>query len=403
MSKKNNKKRNSQNKKIVLIVVAAIVVFSLLVVSVTAITNAINKKRRDKTVKVAFYGLSQEYCDALMERFPKEEGISLAFEVLSDGPLDLGFIKNKYDMIFTWKGEVTDALEETAEELPGKILEVIPSSLQNKKCAPILLDNCEIAYNKEIVEKLGNSIPNNYPDFLNFLNDAKAYVFSPFFCSGADDRVITAFIGNIIEVLGGVDSYNLFIDEIKKGTSFEDLLDVQLSKAGLSLRSVLDPLKSWPGQGYTHPSWYNGTGNDLLYFAEENHTAAFFTFLHEHRQIQYNTISRYEAFLLPPASSTIKYGIIAPAISVMVISENTNAKRYVLEFFTEDAQMGLSDITRLAPVHSRAQAVDRQADDVRYWAAASPGGALPDVALAAFQRNPAALKEFAAKIRNYIK
>ncbi|MBR6341836.1 MAG: hypothetical protein IKR64_08030 [Treponema sp.] len=400
MASKKTKKNNSNIFKIVIIVV---VVLGVIVAGVTSIKSLVSKKKSDKTVRVAFYGLNQDYCDILKEKIPQEDGINLVFEVLSDGAVDLGALKQKYDILFTWKGEVTDALEESAEEIPAKIIECMPSSLKNKKCAPILLDNCELTYSKEIVNKLGGDLPNSFPGFLNYINDAKAYAFSPFFLNGADDRVLTAFIGNIIESIGGVSAYKVFIDAIKKDTPFEELLELELTSTGLTLGSVLNTLKTWPEQGYTHPAWYNAQGNDLVYFAEEGHTAVFFTFLHEHRKIQYNIISKYEAFLLPPASSTIEFGIIAPAMSVMLLSENANARRYIAEFFTEEAQAQLSEQTKLAPVHSRAQAYDRQSDDVRYWAASCPGGALPDLYLAAFQRNPAKFAEFAGKVRGMVK
>ena len=400
MASKKTKKNNSNIFKIVIIVV---VVLGVIVAGVTSIKSLVSKKKSDKTVRVAFYGLNQDYCDILKEKIPQEDGINLVFEVLSDGAVDLGALKQKYDILFTWKGEVTDALEESAEEIPAKIIECMPSSLKNKKCAPILLDNCELTYSKEIVNKLGGDLPNSFPGFLNYINDAKAYAFSPFFLNGADDRVLTAFIGNIIESIGGVSAYKVFIDALKKDTPFEELLELELTSTGLTLGSVLNTLKTWPEQGYTHPAWYNAQGNDLVYFAEEGHTAVFFTFLHEHRKIQYNIISKYEAFLLPPASSTIEFGIIAPAMSVMLLSENSNARRYIAEFFTEEAQAQLSEQTKLAPVHSRAQAYDRQSDDVRYWAASCPGGALPDLYLAAFQRNPAKFAEFAGKVRGMLK
>lgn len=400
MASKKTKKNNSNIFKIVIIVV---VVLGVIVAGVTSIKSLVSKKKSDKTVRVAFYGLNQDYCDILKEKIPQEDGINLVFEVLSDGAVDLGALKQKYDILFTWKGEVTDALEESAEEIPAKIIECMPSSLKNKKCAPILLDNCELTYSKEIVNKLGGDLPNSFPGFLNYINDAKAYAFSPFFLNGADDRVLTAFIGNIIESIGGVSAYKVFIDALKKDTPFEELLELELTSTGLTLGSVLNTLKTWPEQGYTHPAWYNAQGNDLVYFAEEGHTAVFFTFLHEHRKIQYNIISKYEAFLLPPASSTIEFGIIAPAMSVMLLSENANARRYIAEFFTEEAQAQLSEQTKLAPVHSRAQAYDRQSDDVRYWAASCPGGALPDLYLAAFQRNPAKFAEFAGKVRGMVK
>ena len=87
----------------------------------------------------------------------------------------------------------------------------------------------------------------------------------------------------------------------------------------------------------------------------------------------------------------------------MLLTDNANSKRYVEAFFTEDAQTELSNLTNLAPVHYRAQAYDRQADDVRYWAASCAGGAMPDIYLAVYQRKSEELKKICEEIREYIK
>ena len=407
MAKKNTKNKKSEKSqktnKIVKMVVIIVLAVCVVAGGITTIVSTVKRKNAEKTVRIAFYGLSEEYVSILKEKIPVEDKIILKMDVLSEGAIDLAAVKEKYDMLFTWKGEVTDALEASSEDIPAKIVECMPSSLRNKKCVPILLDHCELDYSKDVVSKTTENIPSSLPTFLNYLNQAKNHVFSPFFCAGADDRILTAFVGSLLESMGGVKAYKNFIAELKNGTDFEELLDKDLGSPNVTLRSVLDMLKSWPKEGLTHPAWFNGQNNDLIYFADDNHVGVFFTYLKDHRNIQYQTISKYESFVVPPASSTIEYGIIAPAISCMLLTNNSNCKRYLAEFFTEDSQAELSNLTKLAPVHSRAQAYDRQADDVRFWAASCPGGALPDIYLAVYQRNPTAFAEFARNIRNYVK
>ncbi len=407
MAKKNTKNQKSEKSqktnKIVKMVVIIVLAVCVVAGGITTIVSTVKRKNAEKTVRIAFYGLSEEYVSILKEKIPVEDKIILKMDVLSEGAIDLAAVKEKYDMLFTWKGEVTDALEASSEDIPAKIVECMPSSLRNKKCVPILLDHCELDYSKDVVSKTTENIPSSLPTFLNYLNQAKNHVFSPFFCAGADDRILTAFVGSLLESMGGIKAYKNFITELKNGTDFEELLDKDFGSPNVTLRSVLDMLKSWPKEGLTHPAWFNGQNNDLIYFADDNHVGVFFTYLKDHRNIQYQTISKYESFVVPPASSTIEYGIIAPAISCMLLTNNSNCKRYLAEFFTEDSQAELSNLTKLAPVHSRAQAYDRQADDVRFWAASCPGGALPDIYLAVYQRNPTAFAEFARNIRNYVK
>ena len=147
----------------------------------------------------------------------------------------------------------------------------------------------------------------------------------------------------------------------------------------------------------------NGRGNDLVYFAESNQLGSFFTLLSEHRKIPYNVIKNFESSLFPAEVNANNYGLIAPAVSVMLLSDNSNCKRYIGAFFTEEAQTEFSDKTNLAPVHYRAQAYDRQADDVRFWAASCAGGAVPDLYLAVYQRRPDDLAKMCAEIRGYLR
>lgn len=400
---KNKKTMDAGKKKLILLIITIVFCLCGVISGVMATVSSIKKAKAEKTVRIAFYGLSEEYVKILQERIPVEEKITLKMDILSEGNLDLAAVKQKYDMLFTWKGEVTDALEASSEEIPARILDTMPSSFKNKKCVPILLDHCELAYNIAVVQNTTENVPSSFASFLNYLNQAKNQVFSPFFCAGADDRVLAALIGCLVEANGGVTAYNNLIKELKDGTSFDVLLDKKLCSADFTLRSILDMLKSWPAEGITHPSWFNGQQSDLVYFAHDDQVGVFLTFLKDHRNISYETIRKFESFVMPPVSSTTEYGIIAPAISCMLLSKNSNSKRYLAEFFTEDAQTELSNLTMLAPVHSHAQAYDKQADDVRYWAASCPGGALPDLYLAVYQRNPAGLAEFAKNVRNAVK
>lgn len=407
-SKKNSKSgfisRIKITKKDLLIIIA--VVCGLILITGSIIGVHIYKKRKaDRTVRIAFYGLSDEMCSLLREKIPQEEDIILNFDVISEGAFDTSVVKEKYDMLFTWKGEITDTLSDSAEEIPQKIFETMPNSLRDKKkkCIPIILDHCEFAFYQKVLQETNSEVPTSFTAYIDYLNTAKTKVFSPFFCNGAEDRILIDFIGALVLAKGGLKAYNKLIDELRKVESLEALLDVKLNGKDLTLRSVLDMLKGWPGQGLTHPSWYNGRGNDLLYFAEDGQLASFFTLLSEHRKIPYNVIKNFESSLLPPDVSANDYGLIAPAVSCMLLSDNSNCKRYIGAFFTEDAQTDLSDKTCLAPVHYRAQAYDRQADDVRFWAASCAGGALPDLYYAVYQRKPEDLKKICGEIRSYVR
>ena len=406
-AKKNSKKSKTNlkiNKQTMLIIIAAVCAVLLITGTIIGI-RAYKKHKADRTVRIAFYGLSENMVDLLKEKIPQEENIILNFDVISDGDFDAGVVKNKYDMLFTWKGEITDTLSASAEDIPQRIFESIPSSLRDKKkkCIPIVLDHCELSFYSKVLTDTNTTIPYSFSSYKEYLKVAKGKVFSPFFCNGAEDRILIDLMGAIVLAEGGLKAYNKLIDELRKVESLEALLDVKLDEKDLTMRSILDMLKEWPKEGYTHPSWYNGRGNDLVYFAESNQLGSFFTLLSEHRKIPYNVIKNFESSLFPAEVNANNYGLIAPAVSVMLLSDNSNCKRYIGAFFTEEAQTEFSDKTNLAPVHYRAQAYDRQADDVRFWAASCAGGAVPDLYLAVYQRRPDNLAKMCAEIRGYLR
>lgn len=395
--------RRAKISKKTLLNIAAVLCGIVLVVGICIGVHVIKKHRADRTVRVAFYGLSEDMCTMLKEKIPQEENIILEFDVISENAFDAGLVKDKYDMLFTWRGQITDSLQASAEDIPQRVLETMPTALRNKKCVPILLDHCELAYYTKTLKETGLEIPASFKDYQAFLNAAKSKVFSPYFCNGAEDRIMIDFIGALVMAQGGLKAYNKLIDELRINNSLDAVLDVKLDEKECTLRSILDMLKNWPNEGLTHPSWYNGRGNDLLFFAEDAQLGSFFTLLSEHRKIPYNVIKNYESAMFPVNVSPANYGLIAPALSGMLLSDNSNAKRYIANFFTEETQTEFSDKTNLAPVHSRAQAYDRQADDVRFWAASCAGGAVPDLYLAAYQRRPEELKKLCGEVRSYVR
>lgn len=410
-SKKSKKSKNLKKREPVKLSKSTIITIISALALITVVTTALvirsvmKKRLAERTINIAFYGLDEKTQEMLKKQIPQEEDIILNFDVLSD--FDTALVKSKYDMLFAWRGEATDSLSKVAEEIPARILETMSNSLsrtaRETRCVPIILDHCELTFSTEVIQKLGGEIPMSFNALEKYLKDAKAYVFSPIFCNGAEDRIMIDYVGALMLANGGLSAYNKLIEELRKADSLEAVLDIDCDGKGCTLRSVLDILKRWPDEGFTHPGWYNGRGNDLAYFAEDKQLGCFFTLLSEHRKINYNIIKDYTSSIFPPNPSAENYGLIAPAVSCMLLSGNSNCKRYLAGFFTQETQEELSNLSNLAPVNSRAQAYDRQADDVRFYAASCAGGAIPDLYLAVFQRDSKKLEKLCTEIRNYVR
>ena len=373
------------------IVIAFIIIFS------------IRKNIKDKTVKVAFYGLSQDLCQAIPLEFVDDEKIIIQYDFLADGNLDLGTITKKYDMIFAWNGEVTQNLSKSAEKIPAKILENIPISLRNEYCVPILLDHFEMAFKTDLIEKTQINPQESFQSFTDFLQESKQYVFSPFFTYGSDERMLLALTGSFVEALGGLESYKNLIELMKTYENLDDFCDIGLNENGLCYADVLNMLKIWPKEEIIHPQWTIANRIDLEVFASENQVACFYTNLSEHRKIKYEIVSKFSAAKMPVVNEDIPHCLIAPSVNCVLISDNSNSKKILKKLFTEDVQTRLSDKTMLAPVSYRAEAYDSLADDVRFLAASCEGGVEPDLFNAVFQRDNEKMTLIANQIRGYLR
>ena len=384
------------------IIFSIIVIVSVIVISSVTILS-IRKKIDDKTVKIAFYGLSQDLCQAIQQEFLEDERISAKYDLLAAGNIDLGNITNKYDMIFAWNGEVTQSLSKSAERIPAKVFENIPISLRNEYCIPILLDHFELDFNTDLIEKTQVNPLESFQSFTDFLQESKKYVFSPFFTYGIDEKMLLALTGSFVEALGGLEAYKNLIDLMKTYKNLEDFCNIGLNEDGLCYADVLNMLKVWPKEEIIHPQWTVANRIDLEVFASDNQIACFYTNLSEHRKMKYETVSKFSVAKMPVVNEDVAHCLIAPSVNCVLISNNSNAKNFLKKLLTVEVQSRLSDKSMLAPVCYRAESYDSLADDVRFWAASCEGGVEPDLFNAVFQRDNNKMILIANEIRDYLR
>ena len=84
-NQKNKKqKKPIQLKKSTLFAIIGAVAGIAIILSTVCIVRSIKKKIADRTVHIAFYGLSEDKCELLKKFIPQEEDIILEFDVISD-------------------------------------------------------------------------------------------------------------------------------------------------------------------------------------------------------------------------------------------------------------------------------------------------------------------------------
>lgn len=407
---KNKSKKHISKTTIRNLIITLIAVIVLITSLVTILY--FRKKESDKTVKIAFCGLTPEITENLKKELPELEEVKLSFSELNKNDIDLGTLAEKFDLFFTWEGEITETLGKFSDDIPGKILQTIPTSLRkdlnskDKKAYPILLNHYEMAFYTPLSKNYNLDYPENWEAFQNYLQEASKHVFTPFFCEGGNDRTLLALVGSIVEARAGAAAYKKLISTLAAAENLEAVIDLPLGECAdgtITLRLVLDMLKQWAKDGLVHPLWYVATRNDVLYFMEDKQIAVLFDSLLEHRDVPYSIIKDYESMRVPADYEIADHGVITPAIVCMLLSDNMNNDDLLRPFATEDVQSRLSMLSKLGPTQYRAESYDRQADDVRFWAASCRFGSIPDIALAVYQRSPDSLKAFAQEIRQYLK
>lgn len=406
MSKKAKEQKKLEKtkkiKKVLIIIVVALLVCGVMIFSTIQIARKVSKS---KNLSIGYFDLPQNISSSITNVINECWEGEIDFSEVSLKDLDSKKLNKKYDLIFSWDGKLADNLKIYAKPIDKKCFNVQPSSFRKKdnESLNILLNHFEIAYNKDQLHNKNMNYPETYSEFMQFLSLMEKQVFCPFICEGSNDNVLISFIGSMIESFTGTEGYRNFISKLQKTDDFDILLDETIASSDITLRTVLDELRSWPEKGYTHPAWMQATNSDINLFMEENQVAVVYTSLTEHRKMAYKNVEKYEACRFPILNTNVNHGVVAPAVVCTKINTRFDLDKLIFYLVSPDAQESLSLQTELAPVSSRGQAYDRQADDVRFFAAACSDGPLPDLYTAVYQLNPSAAHEISEKIRTYLK
>lgn len=363
-------------------------------------------KKSKKTLDIAYINLSKEVSLVIQNQVSslydgKIQNYEFSFE-----EKDLEKKLKKTDFIFTLDGDFVKNTEK--KRFDSEVFNKLPKSIRrtDKNILPILLDNFEIAYSKDLLKELNCNVPTNLFELDDLLKKSKSHVFSPFFCAGKDDKTLFGLISCFVESFGGKKSYEKFVEVISSSKSFEKLLDVQLNEGEkdgeFTLRNILDLFKSWQQNEIVHPNWFNATKTDLNYFLQEEQVGVIFLPLSEHRTISRNLISKFEVSRFPVINQKIDHCLIAPSVVVIKKTKNELFDSVINEIVNDKIQTQLSKNSKLGPVSLKSQAYDRQADDVRFWASSCKGGQTPDLYNAVFQLDKERGNELANQIRSYL-
>lgn len=382
------KKRN------LFICISAVILAGALIAGII-IGTSVNKRK--KTTVVGFYDLPEEYVEAIKETIIGNTQGNYKFIELTEKDLESPKLSKKIDMFAGFNDANTWALKDKSIPLSNGIKERIPSTFKNSRyytnkdgdmvILPIAVDVFETAMLRTPITLHKIPQPKTIDDYGNFAHTALNYYAVPFIIAGEKDINVNSLISLFVQSYGGRDGYNNVVNKLSNITDFSTINDIEIggdAADDITIGTIISILKDWQNKNYLPGEWKILTEEQTCNFIEDNRTTVCFMNLSEHRNKPSPNIEYYNVVDFP--IETAKKNVSIQPVVVMLSLNNTEATRIALNrLTTTEAQTFISLKTRLGPAMLKGVSCDIQADDARYFATSTEGGAVPDIGTAAFK------------------
>ena len=248
---------------------------------------------------------------------------------------------------------------------------------KNIAAVPVLSSNMEIAVNMNLYRRSRMTTISTWSDIEKFAeiskNREKAGIM--FDCKNADNFL--DMTGALIESFDGRDAYHQAVkiinDTVAESSTFNSGKIVQnlMTLEGSPLNTTVQTLKRWDKKGLLLSGTFNAAQTDVNSFMKNDNVSLTFITLSTHRQIPRDTIERYTSIYLPSDIAPSLRAFTAPAVYAAAFKKNKKTVTLFNALISKEGQEKLCAQTGFAPVLAQCKTVDRQADDARYWVAAT--------------------------------
>ncbi len=375
----------------------------------------------------AFYGVPENTQKAiesvLQTTYTRKNKNSLPYNIkILDNTISLkDALKHtkKPDIIFINSGLNCDYIASIAQKkkrgFPQSILDGMTSSIKSiapvtnnsVNAVPLLIDNYEIDIDINSFRNSGVEAINFWSDIESFATKIKPSTVAPILFSANDDETIINVFGALVESFSGASAWSSMVEKIRQTlavknptySTYSDLVSKMIQPNG-ELYDVVNFLTECKKKGILPRNIELTSFKDIDAYMDANLTAIVFMTLSQHRTVDYETISKYSTIYYPSTTYDVQRHFTAPVLFAVPNSKNKIA-RASIELLASSLQGTLSARTGLAPTQANCSTPDKQADDVRYWIAASEPP-LPTLSEAAFTAK-AERNAFAEVLRNLIK
>ncbi|MCR4953281.1 MAG: hypothetical protein K6A43_04320 [Treponema sp.] len=284
------------------------------------------------------------------------------------------------------------------------------SSQSKIKLVPLLFDfyqiDIDFAAYKEFSSKNSNRPLNYWDDFTEFLELYAKTQKNPLTFYGKDEKNLLAITGMLAEGLTANENaptlYENFCSALyqayKTDIAKENYQNTNKNKNPTSqensnyhnVRQVLEEACS--PNGFLYPAIkefskmiknqisektaFQLDQTEMNFYLENGISVSAFLKLSEHRKIDHKIINKFSSIYFPSKTDRVSRKFAAPCICVIPLKNKAKITNQI-EQLCNNRQTELSTRTGLSPVQKNCSVADHQADDVRYWIAASDGPVLP--------------------------
>lgn len=349
---------------------------------------------------IAFYNVSEKTIAATLNIVEKNTGKTYESVILdSTKPLSLQMKKTKGCQFIIAKNDCD--VEEFAQkskkvkpvpaaylsDMPMTIAHTVKTSKNTIKQIPLLYDfyQIDVHYPLYMETKIENL--NVWNDLVKIAEKEKPYTRSTISFGGNDDLDFLNFVGVLIESQYSYKEYYKILNQLYEAYSkdsedgFTDYKNLKsaletLTERGSSIEGIAQLLRRLSAKGIFDFDLVKFGPETGFVYANNNQCGFFFTTLSQHRTIDRNIISNYKTVYCPSVTVNDERMFLAPEICLLPLNNSKKSRGLIVDLCDRN-QYELSSATGLAPVNKSCMTADRQADDVRYWLAASSGPLKP--------------------------
>ena len=289
--------------------------------------------------------------------------------------------------------EISSSFSKLSSSMQGLIVSTSEKDRTVLKSIPVVSNNYEIDINMKFYRELGIKSISTWSDIENFvkksLNSYGAGVFVDF----ANNDSTLDFFGAVEEALSGRHIYNKavkILNDMAESNNFSGEKTLQRLLDEKCFSNTIKMLSNWYKENLFTPGTFNASTEDFSGFLANGKVSIAFMTLSVHRNIPRNVIENYASIYVPSMIPSSSRTFTAPSVCLVPLKNTKITSQIVKQSLTETTQKDMAAFTGLAPVFTKCDTQDRQADDARYWIAStnSPfSGLSKDTNLSSEQKN----------------